>query len=268
MDKNLIFDSHAHYNDSRFGEDAERSSLLDEMFSQAVGVIVNSSVSPDDTRASIKLAEKYPRIFANAGIHPEDCERVGDIDSALADIEALSSHPKVVAIGEIGLDYYHEPFDKNFQQEVFRKQLELARKLKMPVVIHDRDAHGDVDAILKEYRDVTAVLHSYSGSAEWARELVRDGRYISFSGVLTFKNARKTVEVAEVTPLDRILLETDAPYLAPTPLRGTTNNSQNIIYTAARLAEIKSTTTENILKITFENACRFYNIDESTLAKL
>ena len=235
------FDSHAHYNDSRFGEDAERSSLLEKMFSETVGVIVNSSVSPDDTRASIKLAEKYPRIFANAGIHPEDCERVGDIN---------------------------EPFDKHFQQEVFRKQLELARRLKMPVVIHDRDAHGDVDAILKDYRDVTAVLHSYSGSAEWARELVRDGRYISFSGVLTFKNARKTVEVAEVIPLDRILLETDAPYLAPTPLRGTTNNSQNIIYTASRLAEIKNTTTENILNITFENACRFYSIDKSVLAGL
>ena len=266
MEKNQIFDSHAHYNDSRFGEDAERSSLLDEMLGGTVGVIVNSSVSPDDTRASIRLAEKYPRIFANAGVHPEDCEKIGDIDTALAEIEALASHPKVVAIGEIGLDYYHEPFDKDFQKEVFRKQLELARKLKMPVVIHDRDAHGDVDSILKEYRDVTAVLHSYSGSTEWARELIRDGRYISFSGVLTFKNARKTVEVAEVTPLDRILLETDAPFLAPTPLRGTTNNSQNIIYTAARLAEIKNTTTENILKITFDNACRFYNIDTATLA--
>ena len=264
----MIFDSHAHYNDSRFGNDAERYSLLDKMFSETVGVIVNSSVSPDDTRASIRLAEKYPNIFANAGIHPEDCQKIGDIDSALADVEALASHKKVVAIGEIGLDYYHEPFDKEFQQEVFKKQLQLARKLNMPVVIHDRDAHGDVDTILKDYPDVSAVLHSYSGSAEWARELVKAGRYISFSGVVTFKNARKTVEVAEIIPLDRILLETDAPYLAPTPLRGTTNNSQNIIYTAAKLAEIKNTTTEEILKITFENACRFYNINKTDLAKL
>lgn len=259
----MIFDSHAHYNDSRFGEDAERFSLLEKMFSENVGVIVNSSVSPDDTRASIKLAEKYPRIFANAGIHPVDCKTITDIDSALAEIEALASHPKVVAIGEIGLDYYHEPFDKNLQQEVFVKQLELARRLDMPVVIHDRDAHGDVDAIIKDYRDVRIVLHCYSGSAEWARELIRDGRYISFTGVLTYKNARKTIEVAEMVPLDRILLETDAPYLAPTPLRGTTNNSQNILYTAEKLAEIKNTTTENILNITFENACRFYNLNKA-----
>lgn len=259
----MIFDSHAHYYDSKF--DIERHSLLTRLLSDGVGAIVNASVNPDDSRHSLELCEAYPQIYAAVGIHPSDVEKVGGLDSAIAEIEALASHPKAVAIGEIGLDYYWEPYDKEKQKEYFCAQLELARKLSMPVVIHDREAHGDVDEILRSYPDVKAVLHSYSGSSEWARELVKAGRYISFSGVVTFKNARKAVEAAEAVELDRILIETDCPYLAPTPLRGSVNHSGNLIYVAEKLAEIKGITSKEILDITAENACKFYNIDKRAL---
>ena len=259
----MIFDSHAHYNDSKF--DGERDALLSRLLSGDVGAIVNASVNPGDSRLSLKLSEAYPQIYAAVGIHPSDVEKVGKLESAIAETETLAAHPKAVAIGEIGLDYYWEPYDKQKQKDFFFAQLELARKLSMPVVIHDRDAHGDTDEILEKYTDVKAVLHSFSGSGEWAKELVRDGRYISFSGVLTFKNARKTVEAAKVVPLERILIETDAPYLAPTPLRGSINNSGNLIYVASVLADIKCVSLDEILDITFENACRFFNIDRSSL---
>jgi len=259
----MIFDSHAHYNDSKFS--GERDALLKSIFNKNVGAVINASVNPEDSRRSLELCEAYPQIFAAVGIHPSDIEKAGALDTAIAEIEALASHDKAVAIGEIGLDYYWEPYDKHKQKAFFTAQLELARKLTMPVVIHDRDAHGDTDEILEKYTDVKAVLHSFSGSGEWAKELVRDGRYISFSGVLTIKNARKTVEAAKVVPLERILIETDAPYLAPTPLRGSINNSGNLIYVASVLADIKGVTAEKILDITFENACRFFNIDRSSL---
>lgn len=259
----MIFDSHAHYNDSKFS--GERDALLKSLFEKNVGAIVNASVNPEDSRCSLELCEAYPQIFAAVGIHPNDVEKVGSLDTAIAEIESLASHPKAVAIGEIGLDYYWEPYYKDKQKAFFTSQLELARKLNMPVVIHDRDAHGDTDEILEKYTDVKAVLHSFSGSGEWAKELVRDGRYISFSGVLTFKNDRKTVEAAKVVPLERILIETDAPYLAPTPLRGSINNSGNLIYVASVLADIKCVSLDEILDITFKNACRFFNIDRSSL---
>lgn len=259
----MLFDSHAHYNDSKFA--GSRDDLLNTLFSKNVGAIVNASVSPEDSRRSLELSEAYAQVFAAVGIHPSDIDKVGILDTAISEIEALASHRKAVAIGEIGLDYYWEPFDKDKQKAFFTAQLELARKLNKPVVIHDRDAHGDTHEILKKYTDVKAVLHSFSGSAEWAKELVRDGRYISFSGVVTFKNARKTVEAAKSVPLERILIETDAPYLAPTPLRGSINNSGNLIYAANVLADIKGITADEIIDITFENACRFFNIDKSTL---
>lgn len=264
----MIFDSHAHYNDSKFAElDGGRDALLSKLFDENLGAVVNASVTPEDSRRTLELCEAYSRIFAAVGIHPSDIDKVGELDTAIAKIEALAAHPKAVAIGEIGLDYYWEPYDKEKQKQFFISQLKLARKLSMPVVIHDRESHGDVDEIIRSFPDVKILLHSYSGSAEWARELVRAGRYISFSGVVTFKNARKAVEAAKAVPLDRILIETDCPYLAPTPLRGSVNHSGNLLYTAAKLAEIKGVTQKEILYITFENACRFYNIDNSMLSE-
>ena len=264
----MIFDSHAHYNDEKFNSpDISRDELLNKLLGEGVTAIVNASVNVEDSKDSLELSEKFDGIYACVGIHPGDVDKVGDIDSAIAEIRRLASHKKAVAIGEIGLDYYWEPFDKQKQKLFFTKQLDLARELSLPVVIHDRDAHGDVDEIIRNYPDLKIVLHSYSGSAEWAKSLVNDGRYISFSGVVTFKNARRALEALTAVPLDRILIETDCPYLAPTPLRGSVNNSANLIYTAAKIAEIKGVTTEKILEQTYINACRFYNINCDTVAR-
>ncbi|MBQ7821067.1 MAG: TatD family hydrolase [Clostridia bacterium] len=261
----MIFDSHAHYNDSKF---EDRDTLLSSLFADGVGAIVNASVSVVDSKRTLELCEAHPNMFAAVGIHPSDIDKVGRLDSAVSEIEALAAHPKAVAVGEIGLDYYWEPYDKDKQKAFFISQLELARKINMPVVIHDRESHGDVDEIIRAFPDVKILLHSYSGSAEWARELTKAGRYISFSGVVTFKNARKAVEAAEVVPIDKLLIETDCPYLAPTPLRGSVNHSGNLLYTAGRLAEIKGISLEDMLSITFENACKFYNIDKSMLTDI
>lgn len=260
----MIFDSHAHYNDTKFQTfENGRDELLSRLFKSGVKAIVNASVTPEDSRKSLELAEKFDGMYAAVGIHPEDVSKISDFDTAMSEIEALAAHPKAVTIGETGLDYYWEPYDKELEARYFRAQLELARRLNMPVVVHDRDAHGDTDAILREYKDVSVVLHSYSGSAEWARDLVRDGRYISFSGVVTFKNARRTVEAAEVVPLDRILIETDAPYLAPVPLRGSINHSLNLVHVAEKLAEIKKVSVEEMINITYNNAVRFFGIDKA-----
>lgn len=255
----MIFDSHAHYNDKKF--EHRRDELLDSLFANTVGAIVNASVDVAGSKKTLELCSLYPRIYAAIGIHPSEVELVGELDDALYELEQLAANEKVVAIGEIGLDYHFEPYDKQKQAQLFELQLELARKLKLPVVIHDREAHGDVDAMMRRYPDVKILLHSYSGSAEWARELIEQGRYLSFSGVLTFKNARRAVEAAASVPLDRILLETDCPYLAPEPLRGSVNDSGNIIHTATCLARIKGMTTDEILDITFKNACNFFEID-------
>ena len=258
----MIFDAHAHYNDKKIDD---RDALLASLFGDRLAAVVNASVTPEDSRRSLELAEKYDRIFAAVGIHPGDIDRAGELETAISEIKELAAHPKAVAIGEIGLDYYWEPYDKEKQKAYFIAQLRLARELNLPVVIHDREAHGDVDAIIKDFPDVRILLHCYSGSAEWARELIRAGRYLSFTGVITYKNAKKTVEAAEATPLDRILVETDCPYLAPEPVRSSINHSGNILYTAKRLAEIKGISLDDMLSITFENACRFYNIDSSKL---
>ena len=162
----MIFDAHAHYNDKKFDD---RDTLLSSLFEDRLGAVVNASVTPEDSRRSIELAEKYDRVFAAVGIHPGDIDRAGELNDAISEIRKLAAHPKTVAIGEIGLDYYWEPYDKEKQKAYFIAQLELARELKLPVVIHDREAHGDVDAIIRDYTDVKILLHCYSGSAEWAR---------------------------------------------------------------------------------------------------
>jgi len=249
----LIFDSHAHYDDSRF--DDFRNDLLTALPKYGVGGIVNCGCDGESSKKALKMAESYDYIFAAVGIHP------GNIDSgtAVSEIEELAKHEKCVAIGEIGLDYYWTQDNKPEQKKIFCEQLELSKKLKLPVIVHDRDAHADTLEILKEYRPF-GVVHSFSGSPEMARELLDLGFYIGVGGVITFKNARRLPEVVKMLPEDRILLETDAPYLAPVPYRSKTNHSALIYFAAEKIAEIRGTTTEHILEITFKNAKKIFNI--------
>lgn len=251
-----LFDSHAHFQDSRFAED--RDAALSEAFAGGVSHIVNVGTDLATSREAICLAEAYAGCYAAIGVHPHDSGSVTDADySALAE---LCKHPKVVAIGEIGLDYHYDFSDRTAQMKAFRRQMEWACESDMPVIIHDREAHGDVHAVLLDYPEVTGILHSYSGSAEWARQLVARGWYISFSGVVTFKNASKILDAAKTVPLDRLLIETDCPYLAPVPMRGKRNTSLYVRYTAEKLAELKGMRVEELASVTAENAKRIFRI--------
>lgn len=246
-----IIDTHAHFNDPKF--DGYREELLNSLPSLGVEKIINCGCSDITSLDCIALAEKYPHIYAAVGYHP--CSVTGDIN--ILAIEKMLSHEKVVAVGEIGLDYYWDKTYITEQKAAFRLQLELAKKHDMPVIIHDRDAHADTMEIIREYRP-KGVFHCFSGSVETARELVKMGIYIGIGGVLTFKNSRKLKEVAADIPLEYILLETDAPYLSPEPKRGKTNNSSLIIYVAEALAEIKGISVEEVLSVTRKNAMNLF----------
>ena len=250
----MIFDTHAHYDDKAF--DSDREELLEKLFSESVAYIVNQGTDLKLSKYSISLAERYENMYCAVGIHPENITE--NSLAELEEIERLAGHPKAVAIGEIGLDYYWD-IPKEPQKVIFEKQLILANKLNMPVNIHDREAHGDVLEYLRKYKP-KGILHSFSGSVEMAREIVKLGMYIGIGGVVTFKNARKSVEVVQDIPLERIVLETDCPYLSPVPFRGKRNNSGMIIYTAEKIAEIKNISVEEVLKETCENAKKVYNI--------
>ena len=243
----LIVDTHAHYDDKRF------SDSYDEFFktlgTNGVLKIINCGCDVDSSKKCVELSNKYDICYTAVGYHPGNLK--GNIN--LEKIEELAQSEKVVAVGEIGLDYYWRQDNKAEQKEVFIAQLDLAEKLDLPVIIHDRDAHADTFEILKAKRP-KGVVHCFSGSAEMAKEIINLGLYIGIGGVLTFKNAKKLLEVASIAPLERILLETDAPYMAPEPHRGKTNNSALILYVAEKLAEIKGLSTEEILKITTRNA--------------
>ena len=261
-----IFDSHAHYDDDRFDEN--RHEILKEVMENGVEKICNIGASLKTSRQSLELSQKYDNIYASVGVHPSDAVR--DMQSAdwLVQIEDLyKNNPKVVAIGEIGLDYYWTPEEKEEQKKCFRAQMALAQKLKAPVIIHDREAHGDVLEIMKEYPDVVGVVHSFSGSLEMAKEVMKMRYYISVNGVPTFKNARKSVEIVEnlrdlhTDAMNRILVETDCPYLTPVPHRGETNRSDYIKFTAEKCAELLGITAEEFCEITYKNACRFYGIE-------
>lgn len=249
----LIFDTHAHYEDERFDEyRAEMFSLFNQ---KGVGKIITCGCDKESSLKALALAEKYDYVYAAVGIHP------GNLNSntTVAEIEELAHHEKCVAIGEIGLDYYWVQDNKPQQKEIFISQLELAKKLSLPVLVHDRDAHADTLEILKYYKP-KGVVHSFSGSVEMAEELLKIGMYLGIGGVITFKNAKKLPDVVKTLPEDRILLETDAPYLAPVPYRSKTNNSSLIYLTAQKIAELRETTTENILKATFNNAQNLFGI--------
>ncbi len=250
----MIFDSHAHYDDERF---ENRDALLSSLFDSNVVGIVNAGTNLNTSGISLDMAEKYERMYACVGIHPSDCYKYNDMEQVLTEVEKMLSHPKAVALGECGLDYHYDFSPKDVQKVWYEAQLCLAEKLGVPVVIHDRDAHADVIDMLLAH-DVTAIIHSCSESAEDVKRLVKKGHYISFSGTVSFKNAVNVRRAAAEVPADRLLVETDCPYLAPVPVRGTTNHSGNIIHTAAALAEARSTTTDEILELTRKNAERVF----------
>ena len=263
----LLFDSHAHYFDERFEREAEEGAdgILKEVFSSGVSHVINVGTCLENNEKCLAQAARYDGMYAAVGIHPSDCAPYSR-EAMTAFREFLMAHRdfqkhKIVAIGEIGLDYYWEPYDKEQQHFFFREQMKLAEKVGLPVIIHDREAHGDCFDVALEFPKVTGVFHSYSGSAEMAKELIRRGWYISFSGVVTFKNATRVREVVKTVPLDRLLIETDCPYLAPHPLRGSLNHSGNLSYTSAALAEILSMTPEACAKLTEDNAKRFFDIN-------
>ena len=262
-----FFDSHAHYYDERFfGEENPdgAEALLSSLFERGLLGVVNVSASYSDAIKVIDQAKRFERVYAAVGVHPEELENGGlGYLEQIERIRALAQsreENKIVAIGEIGLDYYWRQDNKAAQADCFVRQLELACELGLPVIIHDREAHGDCFETVLRYPEVRGVFHSYSGSADMARELVRRGWYISFSGVVSFKNAVKIKEVAAVVPDDRILIETDAPYLAPHPFRGRLNHSGRLFYTASALADARGTTVDNISAITYRNAKALFGI--------
>ena len=260
-----FFDTHAHYTDARFSEEFPGGSdaLLKEVFASGVEYIINAATNIKNSAEVIAQAKKYPGMFVAAGIHPEDCLTLPDID---AEIDALTSllenkdANKVVAVGEIGLDYYWDKDHKELQKEYLDRQLGLAERFKLPAVIHDREAHGDCFETILRHKNVFGVLHSFSGSPELALEYVKRGWYISFSGVVSFKNARKVREVAEAVPEDMILIETDCPYLAPEPNRGKLNRSDYLVYTLSALAEAKHTDAESLGNTVFANSRRLFGV--------
>lgn len=245
-----IFDSHAHYDDQAF--DADREELLAALPQKGVCNVVNCGADLKSSRASVELAARLPYFYAAVGIHPEEVKNAPE-DWA-EQLESLTAEQKVVAVGEIGLDYHFEDnAPRQVQQDFFEAQLLLANKHRLPVIIHDRDAHGDTMELLKKHRP-RGVVHCFSGSVEMAKEVLRLGMYIGLGGAVTFKNARVPVEVAAMVPPERLLIETDCPYMTPVPFRGKRNDSSLIAYTAARLAEIRNTTSKEILALTRRNA--------------
>ena len=254
----MIFDTHAHYDDDAFDED--RDVLLSGMKEAGVEYIVNVGASMASSERSIKLAEKYPFVYAAVGVHPDE---VGELDEEKFEkLRKWTSHEKVKAVGEIGLDYYWDKEKHDLQKHWFMRQMELASEVKLPMIVHSREAAKDtLDMVIAaKPLNLSGIIHCYSYSVEQAREYLNMGYYIGIGGVVTFKNAKKLKEVAEYTPLSQIVLETDCPYLAPTPFRGKRNDSSKIAYVAEELAAIKQVPVEEVIRITNENGRRLYNI--------
>ncbi len=253
----MLFDTHAHMNDPVFDED--REAVLASLAEAGVGLVLNPGCSLQNSRQAVELAGSHDFMYAAVGTHPDTAD---EVDGAVIEEYRMlcKQNPKVVAIGEIGLDYYYETVPRDIQQRAFRMQLELAREVELPVIVHERNAHDDGMRTVKEFKDISGVFHCYSGSAEMARQLVDMGWYIGFTGVLTFKNARKAVETAAQIPLERIVLETDCPFMAPEPFRGRRNHPGYLYRMAERLAEIRQLPVEEIHRITTENAKRLYRI--------
>ena len=252
----FLFDSHAHLNDPAF--DPDREELMNGLAAKGVGLVMNAGCSLASSRDIVDMTAKYPWLYGSVGSHPDSADEVNE--EVIEQYRKLCQNEKIKAIGEIGLDYYYEDIPRDIQQKAFRMQMQLAKETDMPVIIHEREAHDDGMRIVKEFPGVTGVFHCYSGSAEMARQLVKMGWYIGFTGVLTFKNARKAVETAASIPLDRIVIETDCPFMAPEPFRGKRNDPGYLYRMAERLAEIRGITPEEAAIATTENAKRLYRI--------
>ena len=253
----MLFDTHAHMDDRAFDDDREE--LLSSLPERGIALLMNPGCSLASSRAASRLSQEYDYIYAAVGSHPDAADEVDE--AVLEEYRKLCKlNPKIKAIGEIGLDYHYEDIPREIQQRAFRVQLELARELDLPVIVHEREAHEDGLKIIAEFPEVTGVFHCYSGSAEMAKLLVDRGWYIGFTGVLTFKNARKAVEVAQSIPLERIVLETDCPYMSPEPFRGKRNDPSRLCYMAEKLAQLRSLPVERIHEITVENGKRLYRM--------
>lgn len=247
----MYFESHAHYDDKRFDKDREK--LLKQLLPESgVETVINIGADMNSSYKSVKLAEKYSYFYAAVGVHPHDAASMSDSD--LETLHALSNHRKVVAIGEIGLDFYYDNSPRNLQRFWFQKQLSLAKETNLPVVIHSREAAQECFNIIKSSGVRRGVIHCYSGSAQMALDYIKMGFYIGIGGTLTYQNAKKTVEVVEAIPLEKILLETDSPYLSPVPKRGERNDSRNLVYVAEKIADIKKISHSQVTDITKENA--------------
>ena len=253
----MLFDTHAHMDDRAFDQDREL--LLADLPARGLALVMNPGCSLESSRNADALSRRYDYIYAAVGSHPDAADEVNE--AVLEQYRQLCrENPKIKAIGEIGLDYHYEDIPRDLQKAAFRAQMKLAEELRLPVIVHEREAHGDAMEILDEFPTVTGVFHCYSGSAEMAKELVRRGWYIGFTGVLTFKNAKKAVEVAKMLPHDRLVLETDCPYMAPEPFRGKRNHPGYLYRMAEKLAELWALPVEQVQTITLENGKRLYNI--------
>lgn len=252
----MFFDTHAHYDDERF--DNDRSEILDMLPEKGVELVVNAASDLLSAGKSIELAERYDYIYAAVGVHPHEAKSFDS--TTVSNLRELGRHPKVVAIGEIGLDYHYNFSSKEEQARALYAQLELAKELDMPVIIHDREAHEDIMNAIKAFPGIKGVFHCYSGSLEMAREIVGLGLYISFTGSITFKNARKAPEVVEWLPEDRIMIETDCPYMTPVPKRGERNDSGNLNLIASAVGRIRGITEAEAARLTLENGRRFFGI--------
>ena len=254
----MLFDTHAHMDDRAF--DMDREELMASLAGAGVGLVMNPGCSLAASRNVMALTKQYAWLYGAVGSHPDACDEVNE--AVIDEYRRMCrENPKIKAIGEIGLDYHYEDIPREIQQKAFRMQMALAAELNLPAIVHERDAHADGMAIVEEFPSVTGVFHCYSGSAEMAKWLIDRGWYIGFTGVLTFKNARKAIEVAQSIPLERLVLETDCPYMAPEPFRGKRNHPGYLYRMAERLAEIRGLSVEEIHTITTENGKRLYRMD-------
>ncbi len=253
----MIFDTHAHYDSGAFS--ADRFDILASMPDNGVGLIVDPGCDLESSRQAVELAERFSFVYAAVGWHPEDIDKL--TPDGMRELERLAEHPKCVAIGEIGLDYYWDAGHKQEQKELFCRQIELALRLDKPIIVHDREAHGDSLETVCRYPELRGVFHCFSGSTEMAAELLKRGWYLGFDGPITYKNARKAIEVLEMCPLDRIVIETDSPYLTPVPNRGKRNDSTQLRHVTARIAEVKGMSAEEIEHLTLENGRRLFGLE-------
>lgn len=252
----MIFDTHAHYDAEQF--DNDREELLAALRSCGIGGVIDPGCDLESSEKAMRIAQEHEFVYFAAGWHPEEAESFTEDD--FSKLKTLFEHPRCIAAGEIGLDYYWDKTYAEKQKEILELQMAMAFDVNMPVIIHDREAHGDCLEFAKRYEGIKGVFHCFSGSAEMARELLKRGWYLGFDGPVTYKNARKTLEVLEICPPERILIETDSPYMSPVPMRGKRNDSRNLVYVIEKIAEIKGLTSEKTADITYENARQLFNI--------